>query len=455
MMSNSEYNKLEEHFKFLAQNPRFDYQQDDWSALAARLDEDNNDKKLFIPFRLFGLFGLVLVLIGMWFWASSYNAISAVSSQKQQNHSTSIIASKIQSVGGLTSSDRSQQNSGSTDKSAQGSSQASSSSISSVIEVSKNEHNKDKNQAIITDSKTETRTSVKRGLKRGTDNTADTNNNRQSSSGQPHAYGTEKQFQDDMESTIDSTVDITALKSTTALNLKSLRVPIIPKLLGPISNDQSIELKEILKKINLDKPNEQKSSRPHFLVNLNAGVEISRTPLGELSDTDYSFGIKLGYITSNKFVLTAGANYISECYLADGEDYSPPTGFWQSTDGVAPESVLAVCEMIDLSLGGSYYFKGVTNNGFSAHLNLNSNFMLQEDYYYIFSESGDNWESSFDAGNRTLLSNIEVATSYKLQLSKHLSVNAGPYIKIPTSGIGHGEVRLSSFGFRMGISIIK
>jgi hypothetical protein len=81
--------------------------------------------------------------------------------------------------------------------------------------------------------------------------------------------------------------------------------------------------------------------------------------------------------------------------------------------------------------------------------------MLREEYNYRFANSDEDWNSLFEGENQTLLSNIELGTSYKFNIGEQLYLDAGPYIKIPIQGIGHGNVKLNTIGFRLGISIIK
>ncbi len=199
---------------------------------------------------------------------------------------------------------------------------------------------------------------------------------------------------------------------------------------------------------------EVKSSRltPRFLFNINGGVEVSQTPKGTISDTDFSLGIKFGYVVSNKVVLSAGVSYIRECYTAATSDYSVPSGFWQ---GNPPDQVQAVCDMVDFTIGASYHFNGVLNNGLIAHLNLSSNNMVREVYEYQFiNNEANNWIDEFSFDNSTLLSNLEIGASYKFFANSRYFIDGGPFMKIPINGIGNGDVRLRSFGFKVGISFL-
>ena len=111
--------------------------------------------------------------------------------------------------------------------------------------------------------------------------------------------------------------------------------------------------------------------------------------------------------------------------------------------------------MIDVSLGASYHFSDVQSNGLSAHVNLLSNFMLREEYDYRFAESSDDFTGLFTGESQTLMSQIELSTSYKLRTGGGYFIDAGPYLKLPLNGVGHGNVRLTSIGIRVGVSLVK
>ena len=90
-----------------------------------------------------------------------------------------------------------------------------------------------------------------------------------------------------------------------------------------------------------------------------------------------------------------------------------------------------------------------------ARVNLLSNFMLREEYDYQFDESSDDFTGVFSGENHNFASQIELSTAYKLRTGGGYFIDAGPYLKLPLSGVGHGNVRLTSVGIRIGVSLVK
>ena len=86
MKNTSEYNKLESRFKQLAESPELEYQPADWTALAERLDKEEDDDKVALPFFKYGLFGLIslLVLLGGWVAFAKSNEPDMISAHQAE-----------------------------------------------------------------------------------------------------------------------------------------------------------------------------------------------------------------------------------------------------------------------------------------------------------------------------------------------------------------------------------
>ena len=209
----------------------------------------------------------------------------------------------------------------------------------------------------------------------------------------------------------------------------------------------------VIPEINLPHPSLVLSSQKRdvsysrLLISTFLGAETSWTPHGEFSSIDLSIGIKGGYNLSDKIAISVGANYRTDTYIAGHSDYKPVKGFWEN--GIAPTYIDANCKMIEISTGFSYAFNTHHKNGFIVSGLFVSNMMLKESYDYKFEDLTNNFESSWSGSNNTLFSNLELGIGYRRQLNNGNSIEFTPYSKIPISGIGHGNLMLSSFGLRL------
>jgi len=487
MKIQKEYNTLETHFKHLADAQEFEYQAADWSALEERLDKDESNKTPFFIFLLIVLLGVTASIT--WFW---------VSDSGSQNVNTTAPLSQNINVNEIPSSDVIALNTTAELSAEQETIKTKSSKTvdfagTATDELSNENKSRKEDQKVSLNehqNNLEVKSSISQlELEKVNKNIKETKVENQN---EPRFIGINKLVSSDLENRsqtkkvyeetletissgdhISSDIDQNSVIKRSTSNLEQnnkenqiainnrsilnskLDIAYLIKDILPLTTGNVDEHVALPNHMGIDSSYIDVPTRPRFLINLNAGVEISQTPRGRISDTDFSFGVKLGYIASSRLILTAGANYINECYAAETQDYRPPKGFWRSTEGRAPNAILAVCDMIDISMGASYHFKDVQSNGLAAHLNLNSNIMLREEYNYRFANSNDDWIGIFERESSTLLSSIELATTYKLNIGNRNFIDAGPYIKIPTNGIGHGKVMLSAFGFRMGISIMK
>ena len=197
-------------------------------------------------------------------------------------------------------------------------------------------------------------------------------------------------------------------------------------------------------------PNESSESNSRFILSALMGIESSWTPNGEFSSLDYNIGVGGSYLLKSKFGLTLKAAYIRDFYTAMAQDYSPPQGFFKSL-GV-PEYTQATCSMLEVTTGLQYFLGDNPRRGVSLNAGISSNFMLSEKYYYYYTDESKNFTSRWDMENRTWLSTIELAGLYQFPIKDKFSILVGPYTKIPLSGIGHGDVMLSSYGFRLGFN---
>ena len=491
-MSDRDYNKLVARFKEVSDNPEFEYQQEDWRAVEKMLDDERKDRPI-----LWILPGLVVMsAVVLWFFISdgassdSVNTINSVStSSTEQVSDLKISDSQILDqnsgsttmkgednterdveVSGGTPEQRSKIGDGPTTVQEQKESllkidegagtelaQTSSSDIQANLAVREDLSDDDHEASAIVQSASSTqlenRTIDPELSRDGSIAFQGVQESLDQIGSDPSQYDNSQELIDEQSTSTTQYLLKSSLSTTGVAEEDNQYISTLPALgIAPFD----LERIDYKGDMTFEKKSEKLEEKgPKIIVGANAGIETAQSPLGGLSDVDYSIGLRLGYVASSKLVINAGVSYISECYLAEGDDYVPPVGFWASTEGVAPEEVSALCDMIDVSLGASYHFSDVQSNGLSAHVNLLSNFMLREEYDYRFAESSDDFTGLFTGESQTLMSQIELSTSYKLRTGGGYFIDAGPYLKLPLNGVGHGNVRLTSIGIRVGVSLVK
>ena len=458
MKNTSEYNKLASRFKQLAESPELEYQPADWTALAERLDKEEDDDKVALPFFKYGLFGLIslLVLLGGWVTFAKSNEPDMISAHQAETLTNETKLDKVISDAIVPAAQ---------------------------VELSDSPAEaKQQDDLSVTDESSELKAKPQNGQTEIQENAVplrkvpsindnlmvgETSENNSESDG-PHSESQQPTSVRGNEGQQDSQVakgaDNSSFDTTSKLNSSRLSkqevLPFVDELallIIPLEMDESLDerLARILEELSIVPLNASDGPRPKIFIAASLAIEQAQSPNGDNSDSDINVGLQLGYVTGSKLVVRAGVNYVKESYLAAGDDYSPPAGFWMSTEGRAPDQVQAVCDMIDFSIGADYHFSDVRDRGLVAHFSTTTNYMLREAYDYRFTDPAEDWSAEFEGESRTLLSSLELGASYKFKLGQQIFIDAGPYVKLPTRGIGHGAVKLRTVGLRIGMSMVK
>lgn len=242
----------------------------------------------------------------------------------------------------------------------------------------------------------------------------------------------------------DSKIDVASL---TLLKISKIEYALLelPNLteLG-LGEELAIEFDTINLEKNLGLEEDQESKN-EFVIGGIIGTEISAIG-SKISEQELKFGGQIEYRFGRKFSTSIGVTYIKKDYGAKGEDYSVRPGYWE--DGIAPQDVIAHCDMLEIPVKVSYFFKDFSKNGFYSSLGLTSYLMRNERYYYKYEITNATqrkyWMGSNE--NNHWFGLGHVAFGYQYHIGNKFSVQIEPYAELPITRVGHGNVRLWSFG---------
>lgn len=190
-----------------------------------------------------------------------------------------------------------------------------------------------------------------------------------------------------------------------------------------------------------------------FTIGITGAMDISTTPESNLGQPVMRYGIHVAYFFSDRWSIGIGANLSNKKYMALGKEYKPPKGFW--TGGVVPDSTDAMCEILDVPVTVSYFMPAGKKGSVVFQAGLSSWFMLKEEYYFKYTSNDPDLVKEWygENANRYWFGIVNMAISYEFQLSNNWSLMAGPYFNLPLTGIGHGNVKLRSFGIRTSLML--
>jgi hypothetical protein len=188
-----------------------------------------------------------------------------------------------------------------------------------------------------------------------------------------------------------------------------------------------------------------------FVFSLSAGPDISAAGLDDMGKLQPVYGVGLGYRLSEKFTLRTGMYVASKIYTASPSDYKPeytPPNFNYL------QKVDADCRVYEIPVTLAYQW-GKRNHQWFASAGVSSYLMKRETYDYLYKyPSGQtySYRRIIENENKHFLSAISLSSGYTRKLNNTFSISAEPYIKIPVSGVGWGNINLQSGGVLFSIN---
>jgi hypothetical protein len=188
-------------------------------------------------------------------------------------------------------------------------------------------------------------------------------------------------------------------------------------------------------------------------VGLLAGIDKSTVKFAYSSTAGFNLGITAGYHFNKHWSVHTGAIYTFKNYKMAGKDFTPPKGSWVNYYKL--ENVDGDCSMWEVPLLARYSFSQRGRNSFFLSTGLSSYFMTHENYSYFFYNNNQPVTRSmhYTSSDSHILSILHFSAGYENRLSEKLSLIVEPYAKLPLSGVGLGNIQLSSFGLNFSLQL--
>jgi hypothetical protein len=164
----------------------------------------------------------------------------------------------------------------------------------------------------------------------------------------------------------------------------------------------------------------------------------------------YGIGAGIIYRLSDKVDIETGISYGVKVYNTDFSNYKPNSNY------VFPEKPYAVdanCEVIDFHIDMTYHLMHRDKFNLGIRAGISSYTMLQENYRFIYENNYQRGPRRYDleSQNKHFPGVANLSLSYQRKLSDQVKIAFDPYIKLPLTDIGYGNVRLRSAGINIGI----
>jgi hypothetical protein len=169
-----------------------------------------------------------------------------------------------------------------------------------------------------------------------------------------------------------------------------------------------------------------------------------------------NFGLQFSMQLSKRISISSGAFYAAKPYQTSTANYKPQTvNWWASRFGSTgrPDQVTADCKVLDIPLNVNYLLFNKGANKLSFGTGLSSYFMLSEAYHFNFADPSVH-SSDFRINNRNqhFFGLVNLNATYERKVNNRFGIMVQPYLKLPITQIGFGQVDLRSTGVAAGFS---
>lgn len=191
---------------------------------------------------------------------------------------------------------------------------------------------------------------------------------------------------------------------------------------------------------------ERVGSRNSLAVSAGSGFIVGRAGDDPFGRRQPRYGLEVEYRTGKRWALTTGALLNKVCYRTAGNNYHAKMDFW--TRGVMPESVMGLCDVLEVPLTARYYFRGSRRSSFYVGAGTVSYLMLREKYDYEYAEPADDLRKKWTERNNNhhMLGMAQFNVGWQQKMHGRSYVKLDGFMHLPLTGIGHGDVRLVTAG---------
>jgi len=200
------------------------------------------------------------------------------------------------------------------------------------------------------------------------------------------------------------------------------------------------------------KPAVKKGSANGLSISFSAGPDVSSVGLGEWGKVQGVYGIGVAYTFAERFTVRTGFYTANKVYTAEPSDYKPSSPLPNYT---YLDKVDADCKVYEIPLTLAYRFGKSQKHTWFGAAGLSTYLMKEEDYDYLYKYPNNTTythRTSYYSENKNLFSVVSLSGGYTRTLSSTFSLSAEPYLKIPLTGVGNGNVQLNSAGVLFTIS---
>jgi hypothetical protein len=184
-----------------------------------------------------------------------------------------------------------------------------------------------------------------------------------------------------------------------------------------------------------------------YSIGLLASPDFSSVGLPKIGSPGVGEGLFIEYHLTPRWTIYTGVIKSFKKYSGDSSGYKSTEGFWQGKNKT--KRIDGSCNIIDVPLNVKYHFLLRQKSLLFTSVGMSSYFMLNEQYSFIWTNNQKTWK--YSSKENYFFSVVNISLGYEKLLSKSLSVQAEPYVKIPVKDIGEGDIKLFTAGLFLSL----
>jgi hypothetical protein len=183
----------------------------------------------------------------------------------------------------------------------------------------------------------------------------------------------------------------------------------------------------------------------NFAITATAGADMSYIELNAAGKTQFVYGAGLNYFIGKHFRAGVGLYTTKKIYTAAPYQYKFAAGSaYPNLTGINAD-----CKVYEIPVSLYYNFDAAKKHNWFGGISISSLLMKKETYDYLYKNPAGqtyNYVKTINNENKHYFSVLTLSGGYQYNLNNRFSFIAEPYLKLPLTGIGAGEIKLNSTG---------
>ncbi|GGI27667.1 outer membrane beta-barrel protein [Pedobacter mendelii] len=193
------------------------------------------------------------------------------------------------------------------------------------------------------------------------------------------------------------------------------------------------------------------SNKPRMVLSILAAPDLTSVQYSGKSSVSGSFGAELTVFLTKRLSVTTGAAYAKKIYNSEFSLYNPNSTYVFKNQ---PINIHANCDVIDIPLNVNYKIFEKRKNSLTLSTGLSSYLMLKEKYSYTYAENAQGRkEYEVKNQNKHYLGIANIGVEFQHKINNKFSISARPFMKLPLTDIGYGNMKLSSTGVAVSVNM--